>query len=180
MMLKRDEAMLVFVDVQGKLHEMMDGKDVLDGNLTRMIQCAKLLELPILGTEQIPEKLGATSEPFRSLLIDVPVFGKSAFSCCGEPKFMGAFRAAGSRQAILVGIETHVCIYQTAIDLLEDGVEVFVAADAVSSRSPENKERALQAMRDAGAQVIPTETVLFALLRDAADPRFKELLKLIK
>ncbi|RKX39556.1 MAG: hydrolase [Verrucomicrobia bacterium] len=179
-MLKCDEAVLVFIDVQGKLHEIMGGKDVLDGNLERMIQCANLLEVPVLGTEQIPEKLGPTNEPFKSLLADAPLIGKSAFSCCGEPKFMEAFRAAGKRQAILVGIETHVCVYQTAIDLLEAGIEVFVVADAVSSRMPENKALALQAMRDAGAKVLPTETILFALLRDAADPCFKELLKLIK
>ncbi|MEN8256197.1 MAG: isochorismatase family protein, partial [Verrucomicrobiota bacterium] len=116
----------------------------------------------------------------KSLLTDVPMIAKSAFSCCGEPEFSKAFEEAGKRQAILVGIETHVCVYQTAIDLLENGVEVFVVADAVSSRAPENKALALQAMQDAGATVLPTESVLFALLRDAADPRFKELLKLIK
>ncbi len=179
-MLKRDEAVLVFIDVQGKLHELMDGKEALDSNLARMIECAKLLEVPILGTEQIPEKLGATNEPFRSLLEGVPRVGKSAFSCCGEPKFMKAFQALEKRLAILVGIETHVCVYQTAIDLLETGTEVFVVADAVASRSPENKALALQALRDAGAKVLPAETILFALLRDAADPRFKGLLKLIK
>ncbi len=179
-MLKCDEAVLLFIDVQGKLHEIMHEKEMLDGNLEKLIQCAKLLEIPILGTEQIPEKLGATNEPFKSLLNGVPMIGKSAFSCCGEPKFMEAFRSLGKQQAILVGIETHVCVYQTAIDLLEDGVEVFVVADAVSSRAPENKALALQAMRDAGAKVLPTETILFALLRDASDPRFKDLLQLIK
>lgn len=179
-MLDRNETVLIFIDVQGRLHEAMADKEMLDANLTRMIECAGLLELPVLGTEQIPEKLGATSEPFRSLLDTAPVIAKSAFSCCGEPVFSEAFNALGKRQAILVGIEAHVCVYQTAIDLLEDDIEVFVVADAVSSRNPENKQLALQALRDAGARIIPTETVLFALLRDAADPRFKELLKLIK
>ena len=179
-MLKRDEAVLVFIDVQGRLHEIMSEKESLDRNLEKLIRCAQLLEVPIVGTEQIPEKLGATNEPFRSLLEEVPMIGKSAFSCCGEPQFVEAFQSLEKRQAILVGIETHVCVYQTAIDLLEQGIEVFVIADAVSSRMPENKVLALQAMRDAGAQILPTETVLFALLRDASDPRFKELLKLIK
>lgn len=179
-MLKRDEVVLVFIDVQGKLHEIIHDKGVLDGNMERLIECAKLLEIPILGTEQIPEKLGATNEPFNALLDGIPMIAKTTFSCCGEAKFTAAFRALGKRQAILVGIETHVCVYQTAIDLIEDGIEVFVIADAVSSRSPDNKTLALQAMRDADVQIIPTETALFALLRDAADPRFKELLKLIK
>lgn len=179
-MLKREEAVLVFIDVQGRLHELMHEKESLDGNLEKIVRCAHLLEVPILGTEQIPEKLGPTNEPFKSLLEKVPMIGKSAFSCCGDPKFMDAFQSLGKRQAILVGIETHVCVYQTTLALLEAGIEVFVAADAVSSRTPENKSLALQAMRDAGAKILPAETVLFALLRDAADPRFKELLKLVK
>lgn len=179
-MLRHEKAVLLFIDVQGKLHDIMHEREVLDGNLEKMVRCAQLLEIPIVGTEQIPEKLGPTSEPFRSLLEKVPMIGKSAFSCCGDPKFMEVFQSLGKQQAFLVGIETHVCVYQTALDLLEAGIEVFVVADAVSSRAPENKELALQAMRDAGAQILPTETVLFGLLRDAADPRFKELLKLIK
>lgn len=179
-MLKRDEAILIFIDVQGRLHEVMEGKEGLDVNLQRMIKCAQLLNLPILVTEQIPAKLGSTSEPFKTLLSDSPTIGKSAFSCCGEPKFLEAFRGTKKRQAILVGIETHVCIYQTALDLLEEGADVFVVADAVASRSLENKELALQAMRDAGAQIIPAETVLFALLGKASDPCFKPLLALIK
>jgi nicotinamidase-related amidase len=179
-MLKKEEAVLVFIDVQGRLHEIMDGKEALDANMGKLVKCAQLLDVPIVATEQIPEKLGPTSEPFKTLLAEAVMVSKSAFSCCGEPKFAAAFDALGKKQAILIGIETHVCVYQTAIDLLEQGAEVFVAADAVSSRAPENKALALQAMRDAGVQVVPTETLLFALLRDAAAPRFKELLKLIK
>ena len=179
-MLRREEVVLVFIDVQGKLHGIMQDKESLDGNLERMVRCAQLLEVPIVGTEQIPEKLGPTSEPFKSLLDGVPMIGKSAFSCCGDPEFMKVFQSLGKRQAILVGIETHVCVYQTALDLLEAGVEVFVLADAVSSRLRENKALALQAMRDAGAQVLPTESAMFALLRDATDPRFKALLQMIK
>jgi hypothetical protein len=179
-MLKCEEAVLVFIDVQGRLHDIMHEKETLDGNLEKMVRCAQLLEIPSVGTEQIPEKLGPTSEPFKSLLEKDPMIAKSAFSCCGDPNFMEVFQSLGKQQAILIGIETHVCIYQTTLDLLEAGIEVFVVADAVSSRDPENKALALQAMRDAGAQILPTETVLFGLLRDAADPRFKELLKLIK
>ncbi len=179
-MLKRNDVVLVFIDVQGRLHEVMHEKDLLDANLGKMIRCVQLLEIPMVGTEQIPEKLGRTSEPFKSLFLDAPMVRKSAFSCCGEPRFMEAFRATGKQQAMLIGIETHVCVYQTAMDLMANGVEVFVVADAVSSRAVENKTLALQAMSDAGAKIIPTETALFALLRDAADPRFKDLLKLIK
>ncbi|MDF7808725.1 isochorismatase family protein [Pontiellaceae bacterium B12219] len=179
-MLNRNEAVLIFIDVQGRLHEIMHEKEVLDTNLEKLIRCAQLLNVPIVGTEQIPEKLGATSEPFKTLLGEVPMLGKTAFSCCGDAAFAAQFQSLEKKQAILVGIETHVCVYQTAIDLLEQGVDVFVAADAVSSRAPENRVLALEAMRDAGAKILPTETLLFALLRDAADPAFRSLLKLIK
>ncbi len=179
-MIKREETVLIFIDVQGRLHEIMSDKETLDSNMGKVIQCAKLLDVPIVGTEQIPEKLGVTNEPFQSLLSDVPMIGKSSFSCCGEPAFMEQLECLGRQQFILVGIETHVCVYQTAIALLEFGSEVFVAADAVSSRSLDNKVWALQAMRDAGAQILPTESLLFALLRDAKDPAFKDLLRLIK
>ena len=179
-MLNQNDAVLTFIDVQGRLHEIMHEKETLDANLGRLVQCAKLLEMPILVTEQIPEKLGATNEPFLSILEGAPRIAKSAFSCCGEPKFVDALKASGKKQVILAGIEAHICVYQTAIELMESGYEVVLAADAVSSRAAENKDLALQALRAAGASILPTESILFALLRDAADPRFKEFLKLIK
>lgn len=179
-MLKAEDAVLIFIDVQGKLHDIMYDRETLDANLERVIRSAQLLDIPILVTEQIPEKLGPTNEPFRTLLSETDPVAKTAFSCCGDEQFLHEIHSIAKLQVILIGIETHVCVYQTAIDMLEAGREVFVVADAVSSRTAENKELALQAMRDAGARILPTETILFALLRDAADPRFKELLKLIK
>jgi nicotinamidase-related amidase len=179
-MLRREDAVLVFIDVQGKLHDIMYEKSVLDANLDRLVRCAQLLDIPVIGTEQLPGKLGPTSEPFRTLLSGAPMTAKSAFSCWGEPEFVGAFQAAGRRQAVLCGIETHVCVYQTALDLLAENFEVFVAADAVSSRSPGNKGLALESMRRAGADILPAESILFALLRDAADPRFRDVLGLVK
>jgi nicotinamidase-related amidase len=179
-MLNRDEAVLIFIDVQRRLAEKMHDKRHLFNNLECMVACAQNLKVPILLTEQIPEKLGGTSERFRIMLESMMAIEKTAFSCCGEPVFMEAFESLKKKQAIMVGIEAHVCVYQTALDLIADGIEVFVVADAVSSRAPENKELALEAMREAGAKIIPTETAVFALLRDAADPCFKALLKLIK
>lgn len=179
-MLKRDNVVLVFIDVQGRLHELMHEKELLDHNLEKLVRCADMLNVPVVRTEQIPEKLGLTSEPFKTLLTHAPGVSKSSFSCWGEPRFVEVFQAFGKRKAILVGIEAHVCIYQTALDLLEEGIEVLVISDAVSSRVPENKALALQAMRDEGAKIISTEMALFALLRDAGDPNFKKLLQLVK
>lgn len=179
-MLNKEDAVLLFIDVQGRLHEMMHDKVTLDTNLEKMLQCAQLLEVPIIVTEQLPEKLGAINEPFKTILADTPKIEKSSFSCCGEPEFIKLHKSLKKQQAILVGIEAHICVYQTAIDLLGKGFEVFVIADAVASRAADNKTIVLQAMRDAGVKIIPTESALFALLRDADDPRFKELLKLVK
>lgn len=179
-MLRKDDAVLVFVDVQGRLAEVMDGVDVLNRNLERMVKGMQLLEVPVLVTEQLPDKLGPTQEPYRSLLQGSEPIAKSAFSCCGEPLFMEALNAYDRKQVVLVGIEAHVCVYQTAMDLVEQGFEVVVVADAVGSRCPQNKALALAAMREAGAEILPTESVLFALIRNAAAPWFKELLGLIK
>lgn len=179
-MLKKEQTALLFIDVQGRLHELMHDKSTLDANLEKIIKCSQLLEVPILVTEQLPDKLGSSSEPFKTLLSDEIKISKSSFSCCGEPAFNKAFDSLNKQQAILVGIETHICVYQTAIDLIDKGIEVFVVADAVSSRTLENKNIILEAMREAGVKILPTESVLFALLRDANDSRFKELLKLIK
>lgn len=179
-MLDRNESLLLFIDVQGRLHEVMHEKETLDRNMERLLQAADVLEVPVLATEQIPEKLGPTNEPFKSMLKGAPILAKSSFSCFGEPQFVEALKATARKQVILIGIESHICVYQTAVDLLESGYAVVVAADAVSSRIPENRALALEAMRSAGATILPTESILFGLLRDAADPKFKALLKLIK
>ena len=179
-MLNKDDAVLIFIDVQCSLAEVMHDKRNLFKNLERMVKGAQVLEVPILLTEQLPEKLGPTSERFKQILESLMVIEKSSFSCCGEPVFVDAFQALEKQQAILVGIEAHVCVYQTALDLMGNDIEVYVVADAVSSRTPENRDLALQALRDAGAKIVPTETVLLALQRDAANPGFKDLLKLIK
>jgi nicotinamidase-related amidase len=180
MKLDARQTTLVFIDVQGRLHELMHEKEQLDKNLERLLRVAELLKLPQLCTEQIPEKLGTTNEPFRSLLKSSQTLAKTSFSCWGEPSFQEALRETERKQVILMGIETHGCVYQTAIDLMEADFKVCVAADAVSSRSAENKRLALQAMRDAGATILPTESILFALLRDAKSPNFKPLLQWIK
>lgn len=179
-MLNKDDAVLIFIDVQRSLAEVMHDKRHLFKNLERMVKGAQVLDVPILLTEQLPGKLGGTSEKFKMILESLMVVEKTSFSCCGEPVFVDAFQALGKKQAILVGIETHVCVYQTALDLLADGIEVYVVADAVSSRTAENRDLALQAMREEGAKIIPTETALLALQKDAANPGFKDLLKLIK
>lgn len=178
-MLKRENAVLVFIDVQGRLAELVDTADILFKNLRRLLEGMKVFEVPVIVTEQIPEKLGATRDEFQSFISSQPV-AKSAFSCCGEPAFLKALEKTKHRHVILCGIETHVCVYQTARDLLASGYEVYAVADAVSSRDPANKALALRRMEAEGVKLTGTEMVLFELLGDAKSPQFKSILQIVK
>lgn len=179
-MLKLEDTVLLVIDVQGKLAQLMHGKEELFSNVGLMIQGAQVLEVPILLTEQYPKGLGPTVPEIAELLPDVEPITKTAFSCCGEKTFNEAFANLERRQALLVGIETHVCVWQTAHDLLESEYEVHVAADAVSSRHPGNKEIGLQKMRDAGVEITCVESALFELMRVAEGSKFKAVSKLLK
>ena len=178
-MLISTETLLVVVDVQGKLAEVMHDRDEMFGNINRLSGSARLLDVPAVITEQLPDKLGPTREELTDSLTDVAVISKSSFSCCGEAAFNQALESSDKKQVLLCGIETHICVLQTALDLLEHGFEVFVAADAVSSRNPENKQLALERMRQHGAEIITTESALFEWMRDAAHPAFREVRKFL-
>ena len=179
-MLRAEDTVVVFIDVQGRLAEAMADRDALFANLEKLLRGAAALGLPVLWTEQIPEKLGPTVPALAALLAGVQPIPKSAFSCGGEPAFMERLRALGRRQVLLCGIETHVCVYQTARDLREAGCEVEVVADAVSSRRRENRELALDKLRDCGVRLTGVEMALMELLRVAAGDRFRAVLKIIK
>jgi len=178
-MLTCDKAVLVVVDVQGKLARLMHEAEALFDRVARLVRGAAVLEVPVIVTEQNPAGLGPTVEEIRPLL-PAAAIAKTAFSCCGEPAFVRALEAAGRRQVLLAGIETHVCVYQTARDLLESGYEVHVVADAVSSRSVRNRDIGLTKMQAAGAEVTSVETALFEMLAVAEGPRFKAILKIVK
>jgi len=178
-MLKRENAVLVFIDVQGRLAELVDGADALFKNLRRLLEGMKALEIPVIVTEQIPEKLGATRDEFQPFISKPPI-SKTSFSCCGEPAFFQALEKTKRLHVILCGIETHVCVYQTAMDMLAASYEVYVVADAVSSRDPENKALALRRMEAEGVKLTGTEMLLFELLGDAKVPQFKSILQIVK
>jgi nicotinamidase-related amidase len=179
-MLTENNTALVVVDVQGKLAELMHDKDQLWGNLQKLVKGARALQLPVLWNEQLPEKLGPTIAPLRELLHDLRPMPKNTFSCCGNDEFLRALEATGRKQVLLAGIEAHVCVYQTALDLASRGYEVQVVADAVSSRTRENKEVALGRMKDAGARLTTTEMALFEMLGKAEGPAFSEIIKIVK
>lgn len=179
-MLDIQNCCLVVVDVQGKLAQLMYDKQVLFKNIQILIKAAKILDIPILWCQQCPDALGPTVPEIAQLLTDNEPINKSAFSCCGVEQFNIKLNDLKRRQILLCGIETHVCVYQTSVDLLRKGLSVDVVADAVSSRTPENKQIAINRMVAEGINISCTETALFELLKTAEHPQFKQIAKLIK
>ena len=179
-MLKPEKTVLTIVDVQGKLAQMMSGKQALFENLQKIIKGIQALEIPILWVEQNPEGLGSTIPEVAELLAGINPISKLSFSCCKNERFIQALKAANCNQILIVGIEAHICVYQTAMDLVKLGHEVEVVTDAVSSRTVENKNVALQKMSRAGVSLTSTEMALFELLEVAEGEQFKKILKIVK
>lgn len=179
-MLEIQQCCMTVVDVQGKLAQLMHGKEALFKNIQILIQAAKILDIPILWCQQCPDALGSTIPELTQLLDENEPINKSAFSCCGNKHFTDSLRTLARKQVLLCGIETHVCIYQTAVDLLGQDFHVEVIADAVSSRTFENKHIALNRLSAEGAKITCTETVLFELLKTAVHPDFRQIARLIK
>ena len=174
-----EEAVLVVVDVQGKLAQLMHAKEELFENIKRMIRGAQILDIPILWVEQNPAGLGPTTAEIAALLPGEPI-PKLSFSCCGEERFMGMLGQLSRKQVLLAGIEAHVCIYQTAMDLAALQYEVQIVADAVSSRTARNRDMGLQKAKDGGASLTSVELALFEMVRVAEGARFKEILRIVK
>ncbi|NLI17523.1 MAG: hydrolase [Actinomycetales bacterium] len=179
-MLPVDSTILVLVDVQGKLAQLMHERELLVANLGRMVRGAQVLGIPIIWNEQVPEKLGPTIPEVAELLTGLAPLPKNAFSCCGNPAFVDRLEETGRRQVVLVGIETHVCVYQTARDLLSGGYAVEVVADAVSSRTEANWRIGLDRVRQLGGGITSTEMVLFELLGVAEGERFRAIQRAVK
>jgi nicotinamidase-related amidase len=179
-LLSVEDSVLMVIDMQGNLYESMQDKQFLLENVQKLIRGMQVFGIPVIVTEQIPEKIGPTIAPVAELLPDAPRISKSDFSCCGDEKIMKALKAVERRQVLLCGIETHVCVCQTAVDLLGFGYDVHLVADAVSSRTVLNREIGIRKMCDEGARLASTEMVLFELIRSADDPKFKEIFKIVK
>jgi len=179
-MLDPDKAVFVLVDVQGRLAQLMHAKEALFDNLQRLIKGLTVLDIPIIWMEQIPDKMGKTIPELSALLADRTPIAKSSFSCYGCPAFREALQAHGREQVLIAGIETHVCVYQTAVELVEAGQHVEVVADAVSSRAEQNRAIGLERIRAAGARLTSVEMVLFELMRSAEHAGFRELLRIVR
>ena len=174
---------LVLIDMQIKLTSAMPIKVLarLKRNISILLCAAKTLSIPVLSTEQYPKGLGSTEPEIVDLLPENALkFEKTCFSCTGAEEFMRQLEKTGCKQVILVGIEAHICVLQTAIQLIAEDYQVFVAADAICSRHRENYEASLERMSQANVVICNTESVLFEWLRDAKHEHFKELSRLVQ
>lgn len=180
--LDAERSVLVVIDVQEKLCSAMDEDTLrkLSTNISILGEAAKELGIPALITEQYVKGLGGTIQELVTPLDGAPRFEKMSFSCCGIPTFVDALKASGRTQVVITGMETHVCVLQTAIELIEAGYTVHLAKDAVMSRSKQNWKTAVDIMRQAGAVVTVTESVLFQWLKVAGTDSFKKLSKLVR
>ena len=179
-MLKIENTTLLIVDIQGNLAHLMHGKELLFKNVQKLIKGIQILGIPILWVEQNPRGLGPTIPEIADILSNIKPISKMSFSSCRNDRFLQALNALNRKQVLIAGIEAHVCVYQTAAELVDIGYEVQVVTDAVSSRNMENKEIGLQRMRDSGVSLTSVETALFELLKVAEGEHFREILKIVK
>lgn len=180
MKLDRSRAALLVVDVQEAFRPVVLNFDEVAGSVATLVRAAGILSLPVFVTEQYPRGLGHTVPEVAEHLGAVTPIEKVAFSACDAEGFPACVRDARRDQVLLCGIESHVCVNQTAQDLLRDGMEVHVVQDAVSSRTEANRALGLHKMESTGAVVTSVEMALFELLREAGTPEFKEVQALVK
>lgn len=176
---EHDTALLI-IDIQDKLAAAMKHKDQVVNNNLHLIELARLLQIPILVTEQYPRGLGPTLPEIREALPVYEPFEKLAFNCCLEAGFLEKVAALGRKKLILTGMETHICVLQTSLGLIKEGYGVQVVRDGVCSRTKANFQAGITVMDRAGAVITGTETVLFQLLQKAGTEAFKIISKRIK
>lgn len=180
-LLRREETGLILIDVQEGFRPVIDRFDETVRACGLLAEGFGILGAPVLSSEQYPKGLGATVPELAERLPEATItVDKLRFSACGVDAFDAALEAAGRRAWVVGGIEAHVCVGQTVLDLLDRGYETYVAADATSSRDPANKELALERMRRAGAHVTSSEMALFEMLEEAGTPEFKAISKLVR
>jgi nicotinamidase-related amidase len=179
-LLDKNEVVLVIVDIQERLAAVMPDRQRVVDNCLHLIDVSKLLNIPVLLNEQYPKGLGPTVNEIREALQPYEPLEKVTFSCCRGGAFLKALEASGRKKVILAGMETHVCVLQTVTDLLKKGYPVHVVRDATCSRTLENFNAGSEFMRDAGAVITCTETILFQLLEKAGTDEFKAISKRIK
>lgn len=185
-LVKRDHMMLVVIDVQERLAAAMERRSEVVAATVRLVRLAAMIGAPIVVTRQYPDGLGDTVRELEMVLgqaaeqVDVRIIDKLTFCACSEDDFTTALYASGRSQAVIVGMESHICVSQTALSLHESGTEVFVAADACSSRNETFHDVAMDRMRAAGVVVTTTESVMYEAVAQAGTEEFRQLLAIVK
>ncbi len=171
-----DDVLVVAVDIQPSFMSVIHEAERVVSRSQFLIRCAQILGIPGLATIQNPAKMGGFDESFR---VESPI-SKMAFSCWGSGEFQNALAQSGRKNVVLVGIETHICVTLTALDLMEAGYKVFVCPDAVSARNVERHKLGMERMRDSGVMASHTETLVYEWMKSADHPNFREVLKVVK
>lgn len=179
-LLQRSRSALLIIDVQEKFVPVISEFDRIETNISTLIQGCSLMGVSTFYTEQYPKGLGRTTGALREKLQPAVPFEKLRFSAAGETELLDVLVEHNIKQLILVGIETHVCLLQSALDFLERGYQVYIVADATASRNPNDSTLALQRMREEGITVTSKESVLFELAETSGTDKFRQLSALVK
>jgi nicotinamidase-related amidase len=180
MRIPKDKAALLVIDIQERLFPFIYENEKLVKNVPILIEGMKVLGVPVFVTEQYVKGLGTTVPSIAATLAELPRTEKMAFSCCDEPRFMEALALSGKEYIVITGIESHVCVLQTVIDLIHNGYHPVVVEDCISSRRLNDKIIAVERMRREGAIITTYESLLFELLRYSGTDPFRAISKLVK
>jgi isochorismate hydrolase len=179
-LLKAEKTALLIIDIQERILPVISNYQRVVDNTLKLIKGFKVMTLPIYYTEQYPKGLGSTVSSITEELGDLKPFDKMSFSCSGAGDLFEEFKKKDLSQIVVCGIESHVCVQQTVLDLIENGFQVNLAADAVSSRKEIDYNTSIERMRHHGTEVTTTESILFELLNVCGTPQFKEVSKIVK
>ncbi|MCI0473743.1 MAG: hydrolase [Ignavibacteria bacterium] len=180
MRIKKEETAALVIDFQEKLFPFIHDSGNLTNNTVRLIKGLKVLGIKLYVTEQYSKGLGHTVETIREALGDYSYIEKSTFSCCGSDEVCNVLKNSGTKKIIVFGIEAHVCVLQTTIDLIQMGYQPVVIEDCVSSRNPNDKRIAVERMRSEGAVISTYESILFELCEVSGTDTFKAISKIVK
>ncbi len=175
MLISRHSSCLLIVDIQEKLYPVIHDSQKLIDNSLWLVDIAQQLDVPVLVSEQYPKGLGHTHGAFTDRIEQKNVMHKLHFSCAKDTACLAQIESSGAQQVIIVGMEAHVCVLQTVLGLLREGKDVFVVADAVSSRTVENRTLALQRMQQCGAHIVSREMVAYEWLEKAGNDEFRQI-----
>ncbi len=179
-MINIEDTLFVIIDVQDRLVTMLNKQEPIKKATSILVSSANIMNIPIVLTEQYPQGLGKTILDVISQVDETSIIEKTSFSAMQTPEFAEKLKSYGKKNIVIGGIETHICVYQTVIDLIKEGFNVVVAKDACASRSSDCFKTGIQLMKDAGATISNVEVVLFELLKTSKNPNFKPVQALIK